>query len=330
MDLRGKNILYIGPSFYNYHNEIVNEITTQGGVVDYFPEILNTFTYRFSLRYLKKYSKILEERYLDSILEQLKREYDYFFLIKGKIISDSFLTRLRIASPKAIFIMYQWDSYKNNPNYLNILPFFTKVMTFDMVDAEEKKLEYLPLFYTKEYGEVELNETRPYDISFIGSYHSDRLSVVRELDHKARKLKLNFFYYIYITKMGLILRIIKGEINLNDLKYFSTSSMTHSEIQDVYQKSYAILDIESYGQHGLTMRTFEVLGSKINLITTNKNITKEPFYNKENISLISRKKPELEMDFFIIERSSNEFHQTSERDGGACPTFIGLRPLCPG
>jgi hypothetical protein len=45
------------------------------------------------------------------------------------------------------------------------------------------------------------------------------------------------------------------------------------------------------------MRTFETLGAGKKLITTNKNILNEPFYNPEYISVINPKNLKINVDF---------------------------------
>ena len=60
------------------------------------------------------------------------------------------------------------------------------------------------------------------------------------------------------------------------------------EILNLYKSSTIILDINHPFQSGLTMRTFEALGAGKKLITTNGNIRKYPFYNINNVLVISR------------------------------------------
>jgi len=308
MDLKGKRVLFIGPSFYNYHNEIINELSLFGADVDYFPEILNTMRYRFSKQYLKRYCIKLEKNYLEDIFKKLRDDYDYFFLIRGEIITTSFLERLKQKIPKATFIMYQWDSYKNNPNYLKILSYFSKVMTFDMLDAKEKDIKYLPLFYIKRYGSLKLDVNKEYDIVFFGAYHSDRLHIVKKIHRECLEHNLKFYSVIYITKMAFILRLLKNQLKFSDYKYLTFQAVNDETILSIYKKTKAVLDIESIGQEGLTIRTFEVLGASIKLLTTNKNIKDEPFYNCKNILLLRREKiEEINYDFFISKNSKENF-----------------------
>ena len=307
MYLKGKKILFIGPEFYNYHNDIIDEMVLSGAEVDYFPEILNTINYRFSKSYFQHYRILLEKRYLENLFRNLQENYDYFFLIRGEIISNSFLEKLKIKMPQAKFIMYQWDSSKNNPNYLKILPHFSKIMTFDMVDSKEKEIEYLPLFYTKEYENLILNIKRDYDIVFFGAYHSDRLQIVKELYQQCLYLGLKFHFVIYITKMAFLVRILNGTLSIKDYNYMTFQPVNKSMILSIYEKTKAVLDIESIGQNGLTIRTFEVLGASLKLVTTNTRIKNEPFYNVNKILLLERgSEKKMDLKFFHQENSLDD------------------------
>jgi hypothetical protein len=66
-------------------------------------------------------------------------------------------------------------------------------------------------------------------------------------------------------------------------------------------KCAAVLDIEYPKQAGLTMRTFEVLASRKKLITTNKTILQQDFYNPMRICFINRDNPSVPTDFLISE-----------------------------
>jgi hypothetical protein len=47
-----------------------------------------------------------------------------------------------------------------------------------------------------------------------------------------------------------------------------------------------VIDIVQRGQSGLTMRAIEALAAGKKIITNNKNIINEPFYNNKNIMII--------------------------------------------
>jgi hypothetical protein len=73
--------------------------------------------------------------------------------------------------------------------------------------------------------------------------------------------------------------------------------LDYHQYQRISDVSKAIIDIEHPKQKGLTIRTFEVLGKEIKLITTNKNIIEYDFYNEANISVIDRNNPVIDDNF---------------------------------
>ena len=301
MDLKGKKILFIAPKFFDYEIEIKKEFERLGGDVAFFPEKPYSFYYRVLKQISAKFQKSIEINYLNSILSNVEN-FDIFFLIRGEIITEIFLKTLKQKSPKAIFIMYQWDSIKNNSNYVYLLNYFDRVSTFDMVDAQRLNINYLPLFYIKKYKNLELNDDKKYDIVFFGSYHGDRLEILKKVSKECERLGLDFKYHLFIPKLTLLKRVVFLKIKLQDLKYLSTKSVSINEILESYKFTKAVLDIENPGQNGLTMRTFEVLGAALKLITTNKRILNENIYDEANILLIDRN--ELYLDEFFLKRTN--------------------------
>lgn len=308
---RDKQILFIGPVFYNYHNEIISELRNMGAIVDFYPEkpMYNLFILNYMFLFFKNY---LVNRYLKKILKKIKNNYDYVFIIRGEIITEDFLKDLKNLNLNAKFIMYQWDSVTNNPNYKKLIKYFDKVVTFDMIDAKILNISYLPLFYTSKYENIKLKEIREYDIVFFGSYHGDRLNIIKEIVKESNKLNLNVKLHLFIPKVVLFKRLITLQIKFNDLKYLSTNVIKEENILDFYLNSKSVLDIENINQNGFTIRTFEVLGSGLKLITTNKNILNDKIYNKKDIYILDREKVILSLPFFDYPKEiSNNYNSYS-------------------
>lgn len=304
--LESKKILFMGPKFYNYHNEIVEELIENGAKVDFYGEKPETISYRFVSNYFKSMKSSFINKYLNNILDNLKEQYDYFFLIRGEIITIEFLEKLKLLNPNAKFIMYQWDSIKFTPNYPKIMNIFDKIMTFDMIDSKELNIEYLPLFYTNNYANIKLSKEKKYDISFFGSYHSDRLEIIKKLEKECKEKGLIFYHYLYSPKFGLFRKILNLSVKIEDLKYFKISPASNQEVLNIYKQSKSVLDIERDIQNGLTMRTLEVLGAGLKLITTNKNIVRSELYNEYNIFILERNCIDLDKSFFDSGITNNQ------------------------
>ena len=299
IDLSGQKILFIAPKFYSYHTQIIDFMESKSGSVTFYPEDIYSPLYRFFNKLFPAVAARFKERYRNTIIESVSpNAYDIVFVIRGGILSPSAMESLRQKLPNAEFVMYQWDSNRQS-NYEPIISYFDRVKTFDKEDAQKFGVDYIPLFYTKKYGEVAKNK-RPkrYDLVFYGAYHSDRLDVIKHIDTFCQANGLIFKHHLYITKMALFRLLCFGVVKFKDLGYLKTYSVGMDEILNVYKESLATLDIELTIQYGLTMRTFEALGAGLKLITTNKNIKDEPFYNDQNITILDRNHLHIDLDFF--------------------------------
>lgn len=299
IELSGKSILFVAPKFYNYHQQIIDFMESKNAKVTFYSEDIYTPLYRISNKIFPLLAKYLKQKYVDEMLYKITQNlYDFVFVIRGGILSPLIMDELKLKLPNAKFIMYQWDSNKQS-QYENIIQYFDIVKTFDKKDAYNFNIEYLPLYYSKDYENLKQHKSEKlYDISFFGAYHSDRLNIIRFIENFCRLNNLEFKYHLYITKMGLFRLFCLGIIKISDMKYLKTYTVGIKEILDVYRHSFSVLDIELNIQDGLTMRTFEALGSGLKLITTNKNIINEPFYNEENIIILYRNDLNLNLDFF--------------------------------
>lgn len=313
MDLSGKKILFIGPKYYDYHTQIVRKCEQFGAEIDFYPEMVNDLVNRFAKITSVRLKKYLQQRYLDSVLEAVKaKHYDIFFLVRGEIVTPEFLKQLRAMLDQAIFIMYQWDSAVHN-DYVAKISHFDRVLTFDKADAQKYQIGYLPLFYSDQYKNISANQVaKAYDIVFFGAYHSDRLQVVKQVYEEAKLHNLNFYHHLYITKFSLFRGLLTGKITLNDLKFLKTFTVPSTFIVNMYTKTKAVLDIEMTKQNGFTIRTLEVLGANLKLITTNINVACEHFFNPQQILILDRKKIELDPNFFnsshTYDTSINQYH----------------------
>lgn len=161
-----------------------------------------------------------------------------------------------------------------------------KAYTFDPIDAEDLHISYLPLFSSwKEAGfnEEKPNRTIKYDILSIGGYRGHRIPYINTMKKFCDKYELKYKFHNYENFMSFFKNKKKLSIKFSDVSFFKIS---YKKYHDLLLQSKAILDIQSPLQNGLTMRTMETLSLNKKLITTNKNIIKEPYYNEQNICVI--------------------------------------------
>lgn len=302
MNFNEKNILFLSPNFFGYEKAIQKRLEELGAVVDFFNErpsdsILSKGIIRVkSSLYQRKIDK-----YYNSILKKtVAKDYDFFLLIKGESIPFSFLEKFRIENPITVMIYYSYDAVLEYPKSEKLYPYFDQNFTFEPSDALKYNLNFRPLFFLDDYRNSKDNNSLKYQISFIGSAHTDRYLVGERIREEAEKLSLKSFFYYYAPGKATfkLKKIFDKNLQRFDSRKLSFKKLSHQEIQNIYHNSYAVLDVNKPFQAGLTMRTFEVLASGKKLITTNTDIKNYPFYSKENVLIVDRKHISLSSEFF--------------------------------
>ena len=300
-----KKLLLICPRFFGYENEIVQEATKAGWQVTFIdtrPE--NSFLTKVMLRLgINWFIKKKLEKHHAYIIDTLEKgNFDKALFINPEGFRESFFSKLSQISDRLETILYVWDSILNKPLIKPLLKHFNRVYTFDSEDADNyAELNFLPLFFTDRYVEYSaLSGRGKYDISFVGTVHSQRMAIVESINAQCRLKKLNFYCYLYIQN-----HILFWARKFTDLKYarykskdFKFTPLTQQQVADIVADSTAVLDIEHHKQRGLTMRTFEVLSAGRKLITTNAEIKKYDLYHPDNVMIIDRNIPEINAEFF--------------------------------
>jgi hypothetical protein len=281
--------------------EIINKLEELGAIVKYYDERpANNNFIKGLIRINKNIVKKKIDSYYRKILNEISgKKFDYFFLNRGEVVPEFFLQELKASQFDCQFILNTWDSFANQSHPIKILKYFDKKFTFDPKDAIEYKIHFRPLFYLDSFKNL-INLEKEFDILFLGTAHSDRYKIGSIVKKWAAENKLKtYFYYFMHGRIVFFYKKIFDKI-FSDFKYkeLSFKSLNISDITKLYQVSNVILDINHPNQNGLTMRTFEAIGAKKKLITTNRDISKYPFYNENNIFIIDREFINLDSNFF--------------------------------
>ncbi len=301
--LKGRKVLFIAPNFYKYHINIIKYLEFYGASVDYFADIpfhnihglFNTINENLKIKYEQMYRQYL-------LKKTNKKEYDYVFIIRGSILTSDFIERISTKISKAKFILYQWDSLKNN-NYLPIVRYFDKVFSFDRNDCIDNKcLNYLPLFFSHDCKSYKRDDT-DIDMLFIGGLHGNRYEIVLEIEEFAKNNNLVFLFYLYIPFTVYAKTCILGKnYDSGKLKFMQ---IAEHEMYKLICRSRVVVDTSHENQSGLTMRTFESLALGRKLITTNEYIKYEEFYDPRLICIIDREFKNISVDFIRSSYTSN-------------------------
>jgi hypothetical protein len=280
--LTNKTILFIAPSFNLYYQNIIDELLFLGAKVDYFSEIKKPTLFG------KLYN--CNESNESVIINNSSSHYDYLFVIKSEVLSFSFYQTLFKIKVFKKTILYQWDSFRNNPNGLNVIDFFDSVYTFDFNDSVKFDLIYKPLFYNANYKENDKSvvKSQCYDFSFVGTFYESRYyelsKMVKIFDYYnyTYKIKLYFNFFSYIKRF-----FNEKYIREIPIKMLFFKSMSNKDVSSILRRSNVIIDICHVEQTGLTMRTFEAIGIKKKLLTNNISIVREEFYESGNFFILN-------------------------------------------
>jgi hypothetical protein len=291
-DITGWRVLLICPPFFGYDDAIASELERRGASVD---RLQDRPFHSATAKALTKLAPRLAAR---AATIKYRRDlshaktYDMVLVVNGQTLTPDFLSDLRIRNPAATIRLYLWDSLSNRKSILGCLPMYDKVMTFDPEDAARFGIQHRPLFFTPEF-EQESPEGTPqsfdYDISFIGTAHTDRWWMVTQVDRiLPQGVRRFWFLYLQARWVFYIRRLFDQRLRGARVEQFSFAPLSRSRVSELFRASRIILDIEHPSQRGLTIRTIEAIGAQKKLITTNQDTKNYEFFDERNVVILRR------------------------------------------
>ncbi|MBP3742501.1 MAG: hypothetical protein J6J00_05885 [Treponema sp.] len=283
INIKNKSILLIAPKFFNYEVFIKERLESKGAKVFLIYENLDEINilYRFVYVYLKKLKQRISNHHYNSSLKRIKEKIDIVLVIRGSSITELIMDKMHNKYPDAFFVMYQWDSIKNNKNAELIAKYFNKCLTFDKDDARNKNWQYRPLFYVRSTKNI----NKDIDVAYICSIHSERIQILNKLINICKDKKLSLFTHVFTKRIIYLKRkyLDKAqEYMIAENKYIKFYSLSSNNLFDIYARSKIVVDYTNPNQKGLTMRTIECLGNNCKLVTNNSNLKDENIFNDSN------------------------------------------------
>lgn len=310
MGLKGKYILFFGVSFFGYEKNMKLELERQGAIVHYYNE--RSISLAFQRALLKIHPAIFyyktKKYYLRILDENMDFNPDYIFFWGPDMVFGTTLKKIKLLFPKSELITYLSDSVISNNHIMNNLRYFDRIITYDRIDYIKLinmglNVQFRPLFFVDDYSIEHTKDDLKYDITFIGTIHSDRYDIIKEISEIAESENYNFYTFKFLQAKFMYYYykfLNKGFRNatINDFDYEKKSAKF---IANIYNQSKCILDMQFPKNNGLTMRTIETMASKKKLITTNKDIKEYKFYNPNNILIIDRQNIKIDPNFLKSE-----------------------------
>ena len=293
-------MLLIAPQYFGYQHAIAEGLVACGHEVDFLPDRpFNNSLIKALMRFRPElgFHQACDIFFAQRLDELGRNNFSTILVIQGEGVTAKTLKNLRNLYPTSRLVFYTWDSIDNKPFFRRNLSLYDKCSTFDPVDAKRYGMFFRPLFYSEGFdrpGDLVFT----YDLSFIGTLHSDRYRIVSTLIKQLQPESRAFVYlYIQAHWMYYLRRIFTNTVDGTNRCEFRFEPLSKDEVLKTFFSSRAIIDIEHVKQRGATMRTIEALGSRRKLVTTNASLQDYDFYNPNNIQIIDRKGPILQQDF---------------------------------
>ncbi|MCK3905682.1 capsular biosynthesis protein CpsH [Streptococcus suis] len=301
--LEGKKILFFSPAFFGYEKRISDKMVSLGAEVHYYNERpIETSLQKAFLKVNPNIFSRMTEEYFFSILKEVENiEFDFIFFLKCEMPTKKILSKFKEKFSNSVFCLYMWDSISNVIGIEEKFPFFDNIYSFDLEDSTKYEcIKFRPLFFSDEYRVTPNQYSKKYSLSFIGTIHSDRYRIIRQVKNIVDGYKLNSYFYNFLQSKFIFYyyKIIKKEFRDALISDFSFDHLSSKEIADIINETEVVLDIQHPKQSGLTMRTIEMIGMNKKIITTNPMIRQYDFYNPNNILIIDRFDVEIDLSFF--------------------------------
>lgn len=294
------NVLLIMPSFFEYHNKIIECMKKKNICVKWYNDSIpfslseRVFKKVFKLNFKRKFDK-----YIDNIIVSNKgQKFDKVILIfGGNRFNYSTILKLKKSFSSAQFIYYAWDSIANFPNILEFYNLFDVKYSFDLLDCKRYGMRFLPLFYTED--NIDAEAQIKYDYSIVMSFY---IKKARNYNLLCKSIPQDLCYnkclYLKHKSSFFINKILHPKLyskyKLNDFIY---KPLTKNESDLIFRQSKVIVDCPLENQNGLTIRVFEALYKHKKIITTNVNIKEYEFYSDNNIFIVNDGK-KIPIEFF--------------------------------
>ena len=302
IDINRKKILFFAPAFFRYEYMILEKMKEMGAEVDmYDVRSVNSAIDRALLKVSPAFFKKRTQQYYENIIDKNKgKDYDYILIVKCDMTPINILERFRKEYPRAKLCLNLWDSVKNIPGVVEKFKYFDTLHSFDLNDCKKYPiLKFRPLFFGDQFRKNDYKNEYKYDISFLGTVHSDRYAVIKQVQKEANIKGWNCYWFLYLQSKFIyyFYKVTKKEFWNSSKDTFDFEKMSAADIARVVSESRCILDIQHPKQTGLTMRTIEMIGMNKKIITTNQSIKEYDFFSEDNILVVDRKKVEIPEGF---------------------------------
>ena len=213
-----------------------------------------------------------KQHQIAALLAQHPR-YDHALFIRSDIYPEHFLRQVKQKSRQ--MVNYQWDGMSRFAAAQSQIALFDRFYAFDPNDiAHNPKLLPATSFY---FDHLPPAQTTHPSIYFLGAHRSDRIAPIVQFCQHAQQAgwQLNF----QIARDGA--QNIEAHYPVNNIQFHN--GISYQQNLDYARSSHILADFVISTHKGLSLRTFEAIGYRKKLITTNAEVQKYDFYHPSNI-----------------------------------------------
>ncbi|WP_221075308.1 hypothetical protein [Agarivorans aestuarii] len=284
-------ILFISTDWTGLARPVADELSRQGHDVAYLDHSeISHFAYKSSthraltklldLFRKRKYKHVKTEQ---NIAYELTRffcgqNFDLAIFTNPDIFVEEHFKIIRTHIPRLHLML--WDSLGRMPQNREKLPYFDKVFSFDPIDVATHNLENTTNYYRRDQLPLSTNSYL-YDVFCIMSFCKQRYPILVKFLDNNPNLNCKILLYIDHPRKRKYIKHPKIEI--------IEEPILNEKLLPYVRQSRCILDIGYENQRGLSFRVLEALAWERKLITTNTEISKQDFYNRDNIHIWNEK-----------------------------------------
>lgn len=220
-----------------------------------------------------------------AILSKLKDagSIDYALFIRGDLYSPDVLDLVRRHVDKAM-VNYQWDSMQRYPAIFSTVDRFDRFLVFDPADWPSDQHNFLPAtnFYFDD--DLDYGPAATTNFYFTGCHQPSRTDVVTTFARLAERSgwQLDFNIFWWDPRSVDRARQIYSGTNISIL----TTPLDFRRNLEQARRAAVLVDFVDNVHKGLSFRTFEALGYRKKLLTTNPDVRRYDFYHPDNIHVI--------------------------------------------
>ncbi|QMT31289.1 hypothetical protein [Alysiella filiformis] len=292
--MSAKNILLAMPTNHNLHLIFEENLKYHGfhvcNISHFFhtefryPNLPTRLATKFRQLFLqeKKAKQNLQFRLAkETILNEIKKieQFDFALFIRPDIYPLALIEQLKPHVAK--WVAYQWDGIGRYPEVNDYIEQFDRFFLFDPHDFRQPEHRFLPTtnFYFDHLPPLPHNPQN--DCYFVGAHLDERVAEISQFAQfaQAHGLKLDFNVGCAVRHEKTLRPLYPHNVTVSGQTYGFADNLAR------LQNSRILVDFKTPVHHGLSFRSFEALGYRKKLITTNHEIAHYDFYHPNNVCI---------------------------------------------